>query len=73
MNAAPRNGVTYIKRRIIIDLSMDTEQMIRELRYLENKYKEYTYGTFETNWHYLCHDVANRLEELNEELKALKK
>ena len=49
---------------------MDTEQMIRELRYLENKYKEYTYGTFETNW---CHDVANRLEELNEELKALKK
>ena len=52
---------------------MDTEQMIRELRYLENKYKEYTYGTFETNWYYLCHDVANRLEELNEELKALKK
>ena len=52
---------------------MDTEQMIRELRYLENKYKEYTYGTFETNWYYLCHDVADRLEELNEELKALKK
>ena len=52
---------------------MDTEQMIRELRYLENKYKEYTYGTFETNWYCLCHDVADRLEELNEELKALKK
>ena len=73
MNAALRNGVTYIKRRIIIDLSMDTEQMIRELRYLENKYKEYTYSTFETNWYCLCHDVADRLEELNEELKALKK
>ena len=65
--------MTYIKRRIIIDLSMDTEQMIRELRYLENKYKEYTYSTLETNWYCLCHDVADRLEELNEELKALKK
>ena len=51
---------------------MDTEQMIRELRYLENKYKNYTYGMFETNWYYLCYDVANMLEELNEELKALK-
>lgn len=58
---------------------MDTERMISELRYLENKYKEYTYSMFETNWYYLCHDVyylchdvANRLEELNEELKALK-
>lgn len=52
---------------------MDTEQMIRELRYLEEKYKNCTYSTFETNWYCLCHDVANRLEELNEELKALKK
>ena len=48
---------------------MDTEQMIRELRYLENKYKDCTYSTFETNWHCMCHDVANRLEELNDELK----
>ena len=52
---------------------IDTEQMIRELRYLEEKYKNCTYSTFETNWYCLCHDVANRLEELNEELKALKK
>ena len=52
---------------------MDTEQMIRELRYLENKYKDYTYSTFETNWHCMCHDVANRLEELYEELKKYKK
>ena len=73
MNAVLENGVMYTKRRIIIDLSMDTEQMIRELRYLENKYKDYTYSTFETNWYCLCHDVADRLEELNEELKALKK
>ena len=54
-------------------MHMDTEQMIRELRYVENKYKDYTYSTFETNWYCLCRDVADRLEELNEELKALKK
>lgn len=51
---------------------MDTEQMIRELRYLENKYKDRKYSTFETNWHLMCRDVANRLEELNEELKSLR-
>ena len=53
-------------------MCMDTEQMIRELRYLENKYKDRTYSTFETNWYCLCRDVADRLEELNEELKTLK-
>ena len=51
---------------------MDTEQMIRELRYLEERYKDRTYSTFETNWYCLCRDVADRLEELNEELKTLK-
>ena len=51
---------------------MDTEQMIRELRYLENEYKDRKYSTFETNWHLMCHDVANRLEELNNELKKYK-
>ena len=53
-------------------MHMDTEQMIRELRYLEEKYKNRTYSTFETNWYCLCRDVADRLEELNEELKTLK-
>ena len=52
---------------------MDTEQMIRELRYLEDKYKDRSYGTFEVNWHCLCHHVANRLEELYEELKKYQK
>ena len=52
---------------------MDTEQMIRELRYLEDKYKDRSYSTFEVNWHCMCHDVANRLEELYEELKKYKK
>ena len=51
---------------------MSTEQMIRELRRLEEKYKDCTYGTFETNWYCLCRDVADRLEELNEELKVWK-
>ena len=53
-------------------MHMDTEQMIRELRHLEERYKDRTYSTFETNWYCLCHDVADRLEELNEELKTLK-
>ena len=52
---------------------MDTEQMIRELRYLEDKYKDRNYSTFEENWHCMCHDVANRLEELYEELKKYKR
>ena len=52
---------------------MDTEQMIRELRYLEDKYKDRSYSTFEVNWYCMCHDVANRLEELYEELKKYKK
>ena len=52
---------------------MDTEQMIRELRYLEDKYKDRSYSTFEVNWYCVCHDVANRLEELYEELKKYKR
>lgn len=52
---------------------MNTEQMIRELRYLEEKYRNHSYSTFEVNWHCLCHDVANRLEELYEELEKYKK
>lgn len=58
---------------------MDTEQMIRELRCLEEEYRNCEYGileldgaTIKTNWYRLCHDVADKLEELNEELKALK-
>ena len=53
-------------------MHMDTEQMIRELRYLEERYKDRTYSTLETHWYCLCRDVADRLEELNEELKSLK-
>ena len=58
---------------------MDTEQLIKELRYLEEKYENCMYGileldgvTIKTNWYRLCRDVADRLEELSEELKALK-
>ena len=49
---------------------MNTEQMIIELGYLAEKHKNDKYNTFETNWHLLCHDVANRLEELNNELNS---
>ena len=44
---------------------MDTEKMIRELRRLEKKHKDDKVGTCENNWSVMCHDVANRLEELN--------
>ena len=43
---------------------MNTESMIRELRRLSNKYKDYKVDTFATNWSALCSDVANKLEEL---------
>ena len=46
---------------------MDTEQMIRELRYLENKHKDDRVCTFGTRWADVCHDVANRLEDLNKD------
>lgn len=53
--------------------------MIRELRCLEEEYRNCAYGileldgvTIKTDWYRLCHDVADKLEELNEELKALK-
>lgn len=44
---------------------MTTEQMIKELRSLEEKHKDDFVPTCSTNWSLLCHDVANRLEELS--------
>lgn len=43
---------------------MDTEDMIRELRRLEEKHKNDFVGTGEVKWSILCADVARRLEEL---------
>jgi len=43
---------------------MKTEEMICELRRLEEAHKDDFVGTGETNWSLMCHDVANRLEEL---------
>ena len=43
---------------------MSTEDMIRELRRLEEIHKDDIVFTGQTNWSSLCHDVANRLEEL---------
>ena len=45
---------------------MDTESMIRELRRLEKNHD------FSNNWSLMCHDVANRLEELLQENEQLK-
>ena len=39
--------------------------MIKELRRLEEKHKDDFVPTCSTNWSLLCHDVANRLEELS--------
>jgi hypothetical protein len=43
---------------------MKTEEMICELRRLEEAHKDDFAGTGETNWSLMCYDVANRLEEL---------
>ena len=42
---------------------MQTEQMIKELRRLEEKHKNDNVGFGENNWSAMCHDVAKRLEE----------
>ena len=43
---------------------MNTEDMIRELRNVEEKYKNKTYATGETNISLMCSEVADRLEAL---------
>lgn len=51
---------------------METVKMIKELRRLEEKHENDRVGTFENNWSAMCHDVANRLEEQENELEKLK-
>lgn len=54
---------------------MKTSEMIRELRRLEEVHKNDIVSTGANNWSIMCHDVANRLEELELkifELEALK-
>ena len=43
---------------------MSIDQMIRELRSLEEKNRDRTYSTFEVKWDQVCHDTANKLEEI---------
>ena len=50
---------------------MKTEEMIRELRRLEDKHKNDFTGTCENNWSAMCHDVADRLEEQEREIAEL--
>lgn len=51
---------------------MQTEQMIKELRRLEEKHKNDNVGFGENNWSAMCHDVAKRLEEQQLEINELK-
>ena len=51
---------------------MNTEDMIRELKNVEEKYKNKTYDTGETNISLMCSEVADRLEVLHRENIQLK-
>lgn len=48
---------------------METEQMIKRLRYLAEEHKNDKVGTCQTRWSDLCSDVADRLEEQTASLK----
>lgn len=50
---------------------METIKMIKELRNLEEKHRNDRVDTFGTNWRHVCHDVANWLEELNNQLNNI--
>ena len=51
---------------------MSIDQMIRELRSLEEKNRDRTYSTFETKWNQVCHDTAEKLEEVVAEISKLR-
>lgn len=50
---------------------MNTERMIKELRNISEARKYDRVHTGQINWSNLCYDVANKLEELNNEVKRL--
>lgn len=51
---------------------MSIDQMIRELRSLEENSKNRTYSTFEVKWRDVCHDTAGKLEEVITEISKLR-
>ena len=51
---------------------MSIDQMIRELRSLEENSKNRTYSTFEVKWRDVCHDTAEKLEEVVAEISKLR-
>ena len=51
---------------------MSIDQMIRELRSLEEKNENRTYSTFEVKWRDVCHDTAGKLEEVVTEISKLR-
>lgn len=52
---------------------METDRMIRELRRTAKKHEKDIVFTGQTNIFLMCTDVANRLEELDNENKDLKR
>ena len=52
---------------------MSTDDMIFELRRLYEKHKYDPVYTGETHWAWLCRDVADRLEELQNNVKRATK
>lgn len=50
---------------------MKTREMVRELRRLEELHKNDSVSTGVNNWSRMCHDVANRLEELEAKIFKL--
>lgn len=51
---------------------MNTDRMIRELRRLAKKHENDKVFTGQNNWSQMCTDVANRLEEIDNENRQLK-
>jgi len=47
--------------------TMETEKMIKELRFLQNKHANDSVFTFEIRWSDVCRDVADKLESLLQE------
>lgn len=50
---------------------MQTEQMIKELRRLEEKHKNDKIFTGGMRWSDMCRDVADRLEKLSKSRKSI--
>lgn len=51
---------------------MESKEMVKELRRLEEKHKNDKICTGDNNWSKMCHDVANKIEEQDETISKMK-